>query len=118
MEAQHLSFSDYLVNVYMNSLQSHPWVVRFSADSDIPDQEVKFSIESQLVIGFGATKLNNKMSYISPEEIKEAWNELISRGMPRPRGLMFWNIDIEPDETEDPRNMATEFNKFLHTRPR
>ena len=116
MEAQHLNFSDYLVNVYMNRLQRHPWVVKFSADSDIPDQEVKFSIESQLVIGFGATKLNNKMNYISPDEIQEAWNNLKSKGMTPPRGLMFWNIDIEPDEIEDPRNMASAFNKFLHTR--
>ena len=118
MVTQHLNFSDYLVNVYMKNLHNHPWMVRFSTDSDIPDQEVSFSIESQLVIGFGATKLNNKMSYISHDEIKAAWNKLISNGMPRPRGLMFWNIDIEPDKIEDPRNMASAFNKFLHTRTR
>ena len=118
MEAQHLNFSDYFVSVYIKNLHSHPWVVKFATDSDIPDQEVNFSIESQLVIGFGATKLNDKMSYISPDVIKVAWNKLISEGMPRPRGLMFWNIDIEPDEIEDPTNMASAFNKFLHTRTR
>ena len=111
-----MNFSDYFVNVYLKALQLDKWIVQFSADSELPDQEVKFSVMYQLVIGFGATKLNDKMTYISPDEIEEAWNKIDSSQLQAPRGLMFWELKLEPDDINDPRNMASRFNKILHTR--
>jgi hypothetical protein len=111
-----MSFSDYFVSVYLKALQCDKWIVQFSADSELPDQEVKFSVMNQLVIGFGATKLNDKMTYISPDEIEEAWKKIQSSQLEAPRGLMFWELKLEPDDINDPRNMASRFNKILHTR--
>ena len=111
-----MKFSDYFVNVYLKALQFDKWTVKFSADSELPDQEVKLSVISQLVIGFGATKLNDKMTYISPDEIEEAWTKITSSQLEQPRGLMFWELKLEPGDINDPRNMASRFNKILHTR--
>lgn len=116
LEELHLTFSEYIVNVYLKSLHSNPWIVRFSNDSELSDQQVKFSISDQLVLGFGAKKLNDKMTYISPDEIEKAWNEIKVCGLKPPRGLMFWNLDLEPDDVDDPHNMASRFNKILNTR--
>ena len=56
------------------------------------------------------------MTYISPDEIDVAWKEIKNSNLKPPRGLMFWNINLEPDDINDPRNMATRFNKILKTR--
>ena len=111
-----MNFSEYFVNRYLKPLESNPWIVNFSQNSELPDQEVKLDVRNQLVIGFGAKKLNNKMNYISTDDIEEAWNGIEKSGLVAPRGLMFWNLGLEPDDIEDPHNMSSRFNKFLHTR--
>ena len=116
MEELGVSFSEYIVNVYLHHLHTTPWIVQFSKDSEIPDQEVKFSISDQLVFGFGAKKLNEKMNYISPDEIERAWNDIQINQLKQPRGLMFWNLALEPDNVDDPHNMASRFNNILNTR--
>ena len=116
MQEKGLDFTEYFVNIYLKGLQSIPWRIQFSKASELPDQEVKFSVINQLVIGFGAKKLNDKMNYISPDEIENAWKAIESSGLVALRGLMFWNISLEPDDIEDPRNMASRFNEILHVR--
>ena len=116
MESEGLDFSEYFVNTYLKRIQSGHWIINFSNDSDLPDQEVKLDVTSQLVIGFGATKLNNKMNYISPDEIEKAWAAIEKSGFVEPRGLMFWNLSLEPDDIQDDHNMSSRFNKILHTR--
>lgn len=56
------------------------------------------------------------MTYISPGEIEKAWHEIKLCQLKPPRGLMFWNLDLEPDDIKDPHNMASRFNKLLNTR--
>ena len=116
MQQEGLDFTEYLVNNYIKGLKSHQWMVKFSKDSDLPDQEVKIDVTNQLVIGFGAKKLNDKMNYISPDEIEKAWLAIKSSGLDEPRGLMFWNLGLEPDETKDHHNMSPRFHKILQKR--
>ena len=49
-------------------------------------------------------------------EIENAWKAIESSGLVAPRGLMFWNLSLDPDDIEDPRNMASRFNEILHVR--
>ena len=116
MEQEGLDFTKYFVNNYIKRLKSHQWMINFSKDSDLKDQEVRIDVTNQLVIGFGAKKLNDKMNYISPDEIEKAWLAIKCSRLDEPRGLMFWNLDIEPDETNDHHNMSSRFNKILQTR--
>ena len=116
MAEEGLNFSEYFVNTYLKGLESKPWVVNFSQDSELPDQEVKLDVRTQLVIGFGAKKLNSKMNYISTDDIESAWHEIERSGLVAPKGLMFWNLGLEPDDIEDLHNMSSRFNMFLHTR--
>ena len=116
MDQEGLEFTEYFVNNYIKRIKSHPWMIKFSKDSDLPDQEVKIDVANQLIIGFGAKKLNDKMNYISPDEIEKAWLAIKCSGLDEPRGLMFWNLGLEPDETKDHHNMSSRFNKILQTR--
>ena len=79
MVEEGLNFSEYFVNTYLKGLELNPWIVNFSQDSELPDQEVKLDVRNQLVIGFGAKKLNSKMNYISTDDIEETWNEMMMR---------------------------------------
>ncbi|XP_075261125.1 uncharacterized protein LOC142352855 [Convolutriloba macropyga] len=116
LDVQNMTFADYFVNVYLQNISQNSWEVNFSENSSLPDQIINLSIAEKLVVGFAVTKLNKKVTYISPEQIAEAWNVLESSGMATPRGLMFWNMKLEPDDTNDPSNMANAFNEILHTR--
>ena len=116
VDCEGMCFSDYLLNVYLKNISSDSWKVNFSQNSTLIDQIVKVSVAKQLVIGLAAKKLNDKTLYLDPKEVQSAWEELQAVGMDTPRGLMFWNLILEPDNVTDPSNMAYGFNQILHVR--
>jgi len=96
-----------------------PWVVDFEAVPalSLPSQSVVITPD-QLVVGFSFGSSDGKSLFIEPTSVAAAW-----RALPQamhPRGVMFWNMDIDggfANGTTHNVSLAAGFNAFLKTRP-
>lgn len=116
--------AEYIVEL-VRALQ-RGWQVDFGADPalGIPTQHVGVAA-SQLVLGFsrGSEDGSGKSVFIWPKDVATAWQLL--RPDERPRGLMFWNMEIDGrldhntgvNGTNRTCDQARAFNEILHVRP-
>lgn len=108
--------ADYLVEWINRTLT--PWMVDFASvpGLGIPSQLVTITPD-QLVIGFSMGAGDGKSVFIHPTDVGKAWARLPTAR--RPRGTMFWNMEIDGDFANNTHvnvSLVQGFNSFLHTR--
>jgi len=99
------------------------WFVNFTADPTLPggfaSRHVELSVESQLVVGLSFGSSNGKSFFTPPRVVETTWDLLRNRSMHVPRGVMFWNIELDKQPANGTTQrcyMAAGLNSFLKTR--
>lgn len=116
IDVQMVPASEYLVRWVNKTLT--PWQVEFDSvpELQLPSQPVVVTPD-QLIVGFSFGSSDGKEVFIEPADVSAAW--MLLPADRRPRGVMFWNIELDggyANGTTKRCYMAQGFNSFLHTR--